>query len=135
MTEKNNIEENNFIDDLKEIVISSRRLAYSAVNFAQVRQNRLIGQRIVEQEQHGKARAEYGKHIIEIASNALTAEFGKGFSLTNIKNFKTFYLTFNNLQIGQAVPDFLQNQIENITQRLAFCYVPKRIKPLLVILF
>jgi hypothetical protein len=90
---------------LKEIVISSRRFAYSAVNFAQVRQNWLIGQRIVKQEQHGKARAEYGKHIIEIASKALTAEFGKGFSLTNIENFKSFYLTFNDLQIDQSLPD------------------------------
>jgi predicted nuclease of restriction endonuclease-like (RecB) superfamily len=105
------IQEDQFIADLKEIVNSSRQWAYSAVNFAQVRQNWLIGQRIVRQEQNGKARAEYGKHMIEIASKSLTAEFGKGFSLTNIKNFKAFYLTFNDFRIGQAVPDFLQDQI------------------------
>ena len=39
-----------------------------------------IGQRIVEQEQNGASRAEYGKHVIEVASAALTEEFGKGFS-------------------------------------------------------
>ena len=50
-------------------------------------------------------RAEYGKHVVELASKSLTEEFGKGFSLTNIKNFKAFYLMFNNLQISQSVPD------------------------------
>ena len=101
----NNTQENQFIEELKQIVNSARRFAYSAINFAQVQQNWLIGQRIVLQEQKGKVRAEYGKRIIELASKALTAEFGKGFSLTNIKNFKAFYLTFNDFQIGQTVPD------------------------------
>jgi len=57
---------------------------------------------IVEQEQHGQERAQYGKHIVELASEALTAEFGKGYSVVNIKSFRKFYLTFNNLLIGQT---------------------------------
>ena len=105
-----NSQENQFIEELKQIVNSARGVAYSAVNFAQVQQNWLIGQRIVMQEQNGKIRAEYGKHVIELASKVLTAEFGKGFSLTNIKNFKAFYLIFNDFQIGQALPDLLQIQ-------------------------
>ena len=105
-----NIQEDQFIEELKQIVNSARRFTYSAINFVQVQQNWLIGQRIVIQEQKGKARAEYGKRVIELASKALTAEFGKGFSLTNIKNFKSFYLIFNDFQIGQAAPDFLQIQ-------------------------
>jgi hypothetical protein len=52
-------QEDQFIADLKEIVNSSRQFAYSAVNFAKVRQNWLIGQRIVLQEQDGKTRARY----------------------------------------------------------------------------
>lgn len=91
--------ENNFISDLKDIINSSRQLAYSAINIAQVRQNWLIGQRIVLQEQNGKSRAEYGKHIVEIASKTLTEEFGKGFSDRNLWKYKQFYLTFNDLPI------------------------------------
>ncbi|MDR2564140.1 MAG: hypothetical protein LBC98_09425 [Prevotellaceae bacterium] len=60
------LQENQFLDELKQIVNSAKRLAYSAINFAQVQQNWLIGQRLVVQEQNGKARAEYGKHVIEI---------------------------------------------------------------------
>ena len=116
---KLNTQENQFIEELKQIVNSARRLAYSAINFAQVQQNWLIGQRIVMQEQKGKVRAEYGKHIIELASKALTSEFGKGFSLTNIKNFKAFYLTFSDFQICQAVPDFLQIQKGQVTTDLS----------------
>lgn len=91
--------ETQFLTALREIIISSRKIAYSAVNLAQVRQNWLIGQKIVMQEQNGKARAEYGKYIIKLASQALTQEFGKGFSERNLWKFKQFFLTFTNLPI------------------------------------
>ena len=65
--------------------------------------NWLVGRRIVEQEQHGLVRAQYGKHIVALASEALTADFGKGYSVVNIKSFRKFYLTFNDLLIGQTV--------------------------------
>ena len=65
---------------LASAVKSARRFAYNSINLAQLRQNWLIGQKIVIQEQNGNDRAEYGKHIVEIASKELTAEFGKGFS-------------------------------------------------------
>ena len=73
--------EESFITDLKDIIYSARQLVYSAINYAQVRQNWLIGQKIVIQEQKGKALAEYGKQIIKLASQALTEEFGRGFSV------------------------------------------------------
>jgi predicted nuclease of restriction endonuclease-like (RecB) superfamily len=65
----------------------------------------LIGRRIVLEEQNGQSRAEYGKQIIKEVSLALTEEFGVGFSVTNIKNFRSFYQIFSDYQIGQAVPD------------------------------
>ena len=77
-------EEKDFIESLKQIVHSARKMAYTSVNYAQVASNWLIGRRIVEEQQAGEARAEYGKHVIELASKALTEEFGKGFSETNI---------------------------------------------------
>lgn len=49
-------------------------------------------------------RAEYGKHVVELASQVLTKEFGQGFSETQIRNFRKFYLTFSGLQIQQTVP-------------------------------
>ena len=100
-----NYKEELFITELKDIVNSTRQLVCSAINYAQVRQNWLIGQKIVVQEQKGKTRAEYGKQIIKVASLALTEEFGRGFSVTNLKNFRQFYLMFRNLSIGQAVSD------------------------------
>lgn len=92
-----------FISDIKAIIYTAKQKAYQAADIYQVVSNWLVGRRIVEQEQHGQERAQYGKHIVELASEALTAEFGKGYSVVNIKSFRKFYLTFNNLLIGQTV--------------------------------
>lgn len=94
-----------FICDLKTIVNSARGRVFAAINYAQVCQNWLIGKRIVEQEQEGKERADYGKYVIKVASEALTEEFGRGYSVTNIKNFRRFYIIFNELPISQTVSD------------------------------
>ena len=96
-------EERDFLNSLKGIVRSARGMAYAAINYAQIQANWLIGQRIVEQMQKGENRAEYGAYVIKIASEALTEEFGKGYSETNIRAFRQFYLTFCDLQIQQTV--------------------------------
>ena len=101
----NSKEESIFLDSLKDIVKSARKLAYSSICFAQVQSNWLLGKRIVEQIQKGNDKAEYGKHILKIASESLTEEFGKGYSETNLKSFRKFYLIFKDYAIGQAVPD------------------------------
>lgn len=92
-----------FVSDLKAIVYTAKAKAYQAADLYNVASNWLVGRRIVEQEQHGEARAQYGKHVIEIASLALAAEFGKGYSISNLKSFRKFYLTFKYLQIGQTM--------------------------------
>lgn len=97
-----NADDAQFISDIKAIVYTAKQKAYQAADLFQVAANWLVGRRIVEQEQHGQERAQYGKHIVELASEALTAEFGKGYSIVNIKSFRKFYLTFNNLLIGQT---------------------------------
>ena len=97
-----NADDAQFISEIKAIVYTAKQKAYQAADLYQVVSNWLVGRRIVEQEQHGKERAQYGKHIVELASEALTAEFGKGYSVVNIKSFRKFYLTFNNLLIGQT---------------------------------
>jgi predicted nuclease of restriction endonuclease-like (RecB) superfamily len=99
-----------FVSDLKAILYTAKAKAYQAADLYNVAGNWLVGRRIVEQEQHGQARAQYGKHVIEIASLALTKEFGKGYSLSNLKNFRRFYLMFSDLRIGQTVSDQFANR-------------------------
>ena len=107
---KYNDEDNMLVNDLRSIVSKARSKAFAAVNYSLVERNWRIGQRIVEEEQNGASRAEYGKHVIEVASAALTEEFGKGFSYTNIANYKRFYLTFSDLQILQTLSEEFKKQ-------------------------
>jgi hypothetical protein len=69
----------NYVVEIKEILSNARKRAYSAVNSAMVEAYWNIGKRIVEEEQEGKERAEYGKEIIKKLTKELTTEFGKGF--------------------------------------------------------
>lgn len=107
---KYNDEDNMLVNDLRSIVSKARSKAFAAVNYSLVERNWRIGRRIVEQEQNGASRAEYGKHVIEVASAALTKEFGKGFSETNIMNFKKFYLKFKELTIPQTLSEEFKKQ-------------------------
>ena len=105
-----------FVSDLKSIANEARSQAYRAADHLLVVRNWLLGWRIVEQEQAGKERAEYGKKVLEVASQTLTQEFGKGFGLTSIKNMRSFYLTFSNLQISQAMLDQFDIASKSIRQ-------------------
>ena len=87
-------ETTDYINDISNILRAARKYVVSSVNSAMVQAYWLIGKRIVMQEQNGSNRAEYGKQIIEKLSEALTMEFGKGFSKSNLWSFKQFYLTF-----------------------------------------
>lgn len=107
---KYNDEDNMLVNDLRSIVSKACSKAFAAVNYSLVERNWRIGQRIVEEEQNGASRAEYGKHVIEVASAALTKEFGKGFSETNIMNFKKFYLKFKELTIPQTLSEEFKKQ-------------------------
>ena len=83
-----------FFNDIRAIIQQARQKAYTAVNFVMVEEYWQIGKRIVQEEQHGEARAEYGKKIIRELSKQLSAEFGRGFTEANIWNFRQFYLIF-----------------------------------------
>lgn len=109
-------DERSFINDLQAMVSAARDISYRMANLMQVTQNWLIGWRIVEQEQQGKARADYGKHVITLASQSLSREFGQGFSETQIRNFRKFYLTFKDLQIQQTMPAEFMARLAAIQQ-------------------
>lgn len=89
---------NNYINEVKEILKSARQKAYTAVNSAMVEAYWKIGRRIVEEEQNGKERAEYGKEILKNLSKELTEEFGKGFGERNIRNIRQFYVLFSDYE-------------------------------------
>ncbi len=83
-----------FYNEIRCIVQTAKTNVYTAVNTAMVEAYWFIGKRIVEEEQQGKERAEYGKSLLKNLSAQLNKEFGKGFSVANLKNFRQFYLTF-----------------------------------------
>lgn len=82
------------VTDIQKILHTARTKSYAAVNFAMVEAYWQIGRRIVQEEQQGRSRADYGGKLIKSLSEALTEEFGKGFSQTNLANFRKFYLSF-----------------------------------------
>lgn len=105
-----------FVSDLKAIVYTAKAKAYQAADLYNVASNWLVGRRIVEQQ--GKTRAQYGKHVIEIASLALTEEFEKGYSKTQIINFRKFYLSFRYLPIYQTLSDKLVSKHQTVSDIL-----------------
>jgi len=85
---------NNYIIDIKKILANARQNAYTSVNSIMVEAYWSIGKRIVEEEQNGFEKANYGESILKNLSVSLTEEFGKGFSYANLRNFRQFYLTY-----------------------------------------
>jgi hypothetical protein len=85
---------NQLVTDIQHILHDARTRSYAAVNSAMVEAYWQIGKRIVEEEQQGKGRAEYGTQLIKSLSKQLTREVGNGFSPTNLAGFRKFYLTF-----------------------------------------
>lgn len=92
------------IAEVRGLIQAARHAAATAVNTLQVLTNFEIGRRIVEHEQQGAARAAYGKELLKELSAHLTEEFGKGFSTTNLKLMRQFFVE-NRDRIGQKVSD------------------------------
>ncbi|WP_293730297.1 PDDEXK nuclease domain-containing protein [uncultured Actinobacillus sp.] len=92
-----------YLLEIKQILAHARQKAYTAVNSAMVEAYWKIGERIVLEEQNGADRAAYGKEIIKNLSLELTNEFGAGFGERNIRNFRQFYLMFQDLEIWKSV--------------------------------
>lgn len=83
-----------FVTEIKQILEQARQKAYSSVAFAMIEGYWLMGKRIVEQEQKGKNRAEYGNELI----NNLSAALGKGFSARTLREIRQFYTTFSDIK-------------------------------------
>jgi predicted nuclease of restriction endonuclease-like (RecB) superfamily len=94
-----------FYEDIRALVLSARQTIARGVDLLQVHTNYEIGRRIVEEEQNGENRAEYGADLLNDLSARLSSEFGSGFSRSNLEYMRRFYLAYPEraFQISQTV--------------------------------
>lgn len=95
-----------FVNDVRSIIEQGRQQAYTAVGNIVLATYWNIGRRIVEEEQNGNSRAEYGKHLIANLADNLKKEYGSGYGKRNLAYFRQFYLLFNDIEI---LHEFVQN--------------------------
>ena len=133
-TEMNEIEKNNQIIEaraeqlanrIEALVVEARKKITSTVNVAMVYTNYEIGRYIVEDEQGGKIRAEYGKGVLNAVSARLTARLGKGWSVENLTSMRKFYVLYSKtvtsgyeIQGTEIQTTGLEAQDENRNHRL-----------------
>ena len=111
----------NFIREIKELVKSAKQRVMTSINIAMVYTYYEIGRRIVKQEQKGLNRAEYGTELLYQLSIELSKEFGKGFSVHNLKLFRKFFLVY---QKRETV--FLQSKIINNFKNNSLSYIEEK---------
>ncbi len=99
----------NFLQEVSDVLAKARKNAKTAVNLSMVYAYFEIGRMIVEGEQHGANRAAYGTQLLKELSAYLTGIYGRGFSVTNLKQMRQFYLIYANDQIGQTLSDQFEN--------------------------
>ena len=93
-----------FFDGIRELIAGARATVARGVDLVQVHTNFEIGRRIIQEEQRGEDRAAYGEEVIRTLAGRLTGEFGKGFSLSNLRSMRQFYVQ-NQDRIGQSMTD------------------------------
>jgi len=98
-----NSSNSNFYNQVIDLLQSARKNVVYAVNQTMVHTYYEIGRMIVEEEQRGKNRADYGKELLKGLSKVLTKKFGKGFSVTNIRQMRNFYLVYQKQQTLSAI--------------------------------
>ena len=123
MSNLENHSKTNFYDNIISILKDARNNIVQTINHKMVYTYYEIGRLIVEEEQKGKLRAKYGAELIKKLSNKLTEEFGKGFSVTNLKQMRSFYSIYHK---GQTSSDhfklswshyLLLMRIDNVEER------------------
>ena len=108
MTESNIIISDLLVADVRNIIEEGRRRAFSAAGQVAILTYWNVGRRIVEEEQQGNARADYGKNLIPALADRLTIEFGTGYGRRNLAYYRKFYLEFSDLEI-------LHTRVQNLS--------------------
>jgi predicted nuclease of restriction endonuclease-like (RecB) superfamily len=117
-----------FIEDIRALIHSARATVSRGVDLVQVHTSFEIGRRIVEQEQQGKGRAVYGKAVIRALAERLSAEFGKGFSASNLAYMRSFYMVYRDRvsifqsTTGKSGPG---TKFQSMTGKLTFSQGPR----------
>lgn len=99
---------NKLVSDLRKIIDLGRRQAYISINASMIHTYWNVGRRIVEEEQHGEARAGYGEYIAKTVAKELQQEYGNAFNYRNICYFRQFYLCFRDIEI-------VNSRVHNLT--------------------
>jgi len=90
------------LSDVRTIVEQGLQTAYRGVNTVMVSTYWQVGRRIVEEEQQGEKRAEYGKQIITLLADHLSKTYSKGFTARDLRSYRQFYLSFTDLEIWHS---------------------------------
>lgn len=105
---------NNLLSQAVQLVQTARQFVVRQTNSVMVFTYFHIGKLIIEGEQDGKQKAEYGKSTIKALSKKLTKEFGKGFSATNIEQMRSFYKAFADKKVPTQIPQTMSEELDSL---------------------
>lgn len=91
-----------YIADIKQIIEQTRKQVYTSINTVMIQSHWLVGRRIVEEEQGGATRAEYGKAILKNLAAELTPLYGNAYSARRLQDYRQFYLYFRDIEIWHS---------------------------------
>lgn len=91
-----------FIADIKQIIEQARKQVYTSINTVMIQSYWLVGQRIVEEEQGGASRAEYGKSLLKNLAMELMPIYGNSYSARRLQDYRQFYLLFKDMEIWHS---------------------------------
>lgn len=114
-----------FFSQIVDLLQSARNNVVRTINQTMVTTYFEIGRKIVEEEQNGKDRAEYGKSLLRDVSKVLTTEFGKGFSITNIQQMRSFYLSYQKQQTPSVKSQKTNQQTISVDFKLSWSHYLK----------
>jgi predicted nuclease of restriction endonuclease-like (RecB) superfamily len=106
---------------IRTILEDARSRAFRAINFTMVQAYWQIGRLLVESEQKGQIRAEYGKAVLQGVADRLTSEFGKGYTVRNLRYMRQFFLTFskrNALRSKSLSAEILNGSCEEFNEEM-----------------
>ena len=107
------------IERIRSILTSARNKALQTVNTAMISAYWHIGREIVEEEQRGNERADYGKQLLENLSKQLTAEFGQSLSARNLRHIRRFFLTYR-----ERTPEIRNTLCSKFSKKTKTAFLP-----------
>jgi predicted nuclease of restriction endonuclease-like (RecB) superfamily len=128
MTEVKTTNSNTFFDKIAGLLKAARKSVVQTVNQTMVYTYFEIGKTIVEEEQKGKERAEYGKQLLKELSKRLSNEFGKGFSQRNLEQMRKFYLVYGKQQTMSAKSENQKTKTLSAKFKLSWSHYIKLIR-------